>query len=289
MLQQTRVETVRAYYRRWLREFPTVQSLARASEARVLKLWEGLGYYARARNLHKAAKILAARTTRRAVPATFAAWRELPGIGRYTAAAIASIAFGERVPVVDGNVARVLARVFAIRDNVKLPATADRLFALAQELIPVSNAGDFNQAMMELGALVCLPANPRCEACPLRRVCQAPGDALPNRGARPKIKAVVVTAAAVRDGDRLLVRQRPATGALAKMWELPAARGGRELFRIRYTIMNQRVTLRVVNGTPGGIGKRGGGGQWIRRRDLERLAFPAGQRRAIERLFSAED
>ena len=148
MLQQTRVEAVREHYRRWLREFPNVTSLAKASPARVLKMWEGLGYYTRARNLHKATGQIDA------LPRTFAEWRELPGIGRYTAAAIASIAFDERVPVVDGNVARVLARVFGIRDNVKKPATLDRMFALAQELMPASRAGDFNQAMMELGALV---------------------------------------------------------------------------------------------------------------------------------------
>ena len=220
MLQQTRVEAVREHYRRWLREFPNVTSLAKASPARVLKMWEGLGYYTRARNLHKAAGQIDA------LPRTFAEWRELPGIGRYTAAAIASIAFDERVPVVDGNVARVLARVFGIRDNVKKPATLDRMFALAQELMPASRAGDFNQAMMELGALVCLPANPKCQECPLRRVCKAPGGTLPNRGRPTRLKDVTVTAAAVRDGGRVLVRQRPPTGPLARMWELPEVANG---------------------------------------------------------------
>ena len=235
MLQQTRVESVRAHYRRWLRVFPTAPSLARASEARVLKMWEGLGYYARARHLHAAAK----RVARSSWPTTAAAWQQLPGIGRYTAAAIASIAFGERVPVVDGNVARVLARVFAIRQNVKRPATLDRMYALARELMPATRAGDFNQALMELGALVCRPVRPQCGGCPLRRVCRAPGDALPNRGRRPKMTAVVMTAAAVRAGSRLLVQQRPATGALAGMWELPAARGGRSCRRRRWRSLSR--------------------------------------------------
>jgi A/G-specific adenine glycosylase len=279
MLQQTRVATVIPYYRRWIRQFPTVQALARASQARVLKWWEGLGYYARARHLHRAAKQVA----REGLPATAAQWQTLPGVGPYTAAAIASMAFGEAVPVVDGNVARVLARVFGIRQNVRRPATLRRLRSLAADLIPATRPGDFNQALMELGALVCRPVGPRCGECPLRRVCRAPGDGLPNRGRRPGIQPVVITAAAVWRGRRLLVRQRPARGSLGGLWELPVVAGGRELFRIRYPIMNQRVTLRVVSGP---VVRRG---RWIRRSDLARLAFPAGQRRAIERLFSAQD
>ena len=158
MLQQTRVETVRDYYRRWLREFPTLAALARAPVARVLKLWEGLGYYSRARNLHRAARQIRGR-----VPETVAELQQLPGIGRYTAGAIASIAFGQRAPVVDGNVARVFTRVFA---------RTDRHWELAEVLLPSRNCGDFNQALMELGALVCLPVQPRCEKCPLRGVCR---------------------------------------------------------------------------------------------------------------------
>src|SRR5579859_1044270 len=181
MLQQTRVETVRPYYARWLRAFPTVQALARAEEDRVLKLWEGLGYYSRARNLHRAAKLVVGRarppgapkpgtkrTARPAVPTTAAKLLELPGIGRYTAGAIASIAFNERVPLVDGNVARVFARIFAIRANIKSPRTLQSLWDLAGNLLPDTNPGDFNQALMELGALVCTPTNPRCDTCPMR-------------------------------------------------------------------------------------------------------------------------
>src|SRR5271167_1024821 len=154
MLQQTRVETVRPYYARWLRAFPTIQALARASDDRVLKLWEGLGYYSRARNLHRAAQTIV-REHDGKVSRTVEGLRELPGIGRYTAGAIASIAFDQRTPLVDGNVARVFARIFAIRANVKSPRTLQSLWNLAGDLLPDTNAGEFNQALMELGALVC--------------------------------------------------------------------------------------------------------------------------------------
>src|SRR5271169_3793142 len=158
MLQQTRVETVRPYYIRWLRAFPTVQALARAADDRVLKLWEGLGYYSRARNLHRAAQIVV-RDYEGQLPRTAEGLLKLPGIGRYTAGAIASIAFGERAPLVDGNVARVFARIFAVRGNVKSPRTQQSLWTLAEDLLPDTGPGDFNQALMELGALVCTPAN----------------------------------------------------------------------------------------------------------------------------------
>src|ERR1044071_631229 len=175
MLQQTRVETVLDYYRRWLRVFPTLASLARAPQSRVLKLWEGLGYYSRARNLHRAAKLVAdrarppgaARTARRSVPTTAKELRELPGIGRYTAGAIASIAFGQRAPAVDGNVARVLARGLG---------RTGREWETADALLPDKTCGEFNQALMELGALVCVPVNPRCERCPMWTVCATRGD-----------------------------------------------------------------------------------------------------------------
>ncbi len=282
MLQQTRVDVVKDYYRRWLQAFPTIASLARARYSRVLKMWEGLGYYQRAKNLHRAA-----RTARRSVPTSYAELQKLPGIGRYTAAAIASIAFGERVPVVDGNVARVLARVFCIRDNIRQPGTLAKLFALAESLMPAAAPGDFNQAMMELGALVCTPARPRCGQCPLRRVCRgrARADELPNRGARPRSVPVTETAAWVCRESKILLRRRPRTGLLAGMWELPALdetnfRPGKQLLVIRHTIMNRRLTLRVV-----ACGLRGAApadDRWVSRRELSRLALPAAQRRAVE-------
>lgn len=270
MLQQTRVEVVREYYRRWLREFPTLRSLARARPARVLKMWEGLGYYSRARNLHEAA-----RRARRSRPTTAAEWLELPGIGRYTAGAIASIAFGERAPVVDGNVARVFTRVFG-RSG----------WDIAEVLLPAKNCGDFNQALMELGALVCLPANPKCEQCPLERVCGRH----PLLRKAKRLKPVTQDVLFARRDGAVLLRQRPATGLLAGMWELPAGKSGRHLLTLRHTITNRRITLRVfgVRRLDGAFGKRQGGVEppqsklrWFTRRQLSRITMPAAHRRAV--------
>lgn len=271
MLQQTRVETVIPYYQRWLCAFPTVESLARAPLSRVLKLWEGLGYYSRARNLHRAAKIV--------VRHGFANFRHLPGIGRYTAGAIASIAFDERAALVDGNVARVFARVFNIRSNVKLPATQKKLWALAETLLPVCGCGEFNQALMELGALICPPSSPQCGECPLRRICKMPGDTLPNRGPKRRMEPVTQDVMwAMRDG-KVLLRKRQATGLLAGMWELPAGKGnGRLLLTLRHTIMNRRITLRVFEA-------KTGAGRWASPRSL---AMPAAHRRAVTALLSAQ-
>jgi len=258
MLQQTRVETVIPYYARWMRVFPTVAALARAPASRVLKLWEGLGYYSRARNLRRAAQMVVGRvaplarprgfrTSRRLVPTTAVDLRRLPGVGRYTAGAIASIAFDECAALVDGNVARVFARVFNIRANVKLPATRRRLWKLAEALLPARGCGEFNQALMELGALVCLPANPRCEGCPLRRVCRAPGDALPNRGPKQRIHRVTEDVMLAQRDGKVLLRRRPASGLLAGMWELPPydGRSGRLVLTVRHAVTNRRITLRV--------------------------------------------
>ncbi len=298
MLQQTRVETVLPYYARWLRAFPTVHALARAKDDRVLKLWEGLGYYSRVRNLHRAAQTVAREHSGK-LPRTAEGLRQLPGIGRYTAGAIASIAFGERVPLVDGNVARVFARVFAIRANVKAPRTMQALWQLAEELVPARNPGDFNQALMELGALVCTPANPRCEACPMRRVCVARArglvDQLPNRGRPQAAKRVVVSAALVRRNGSLLMQRRPDRGLLAGMWELPALRRGqfrkgKPLLELRHTITNRRITLRVFECQCGSALQDNltADLRWVSATEIKRLSLPAAHRRAIKQILSAE-
>jgi A/G-specific adenine glycosylase len=267
MLQQTRVEAVIPYYERWLKAFPTVQSLATAPLHRVLKLWEGLGYYSRARNLHRASAIVAGKG--------FGDLQQLPGVGPYTAGAIASIAFDQRAPIVDGNVARVFARVFNIRANVKRPATQRQLWSLAETLLPARKCGEFNQALMELGALVCRPVNPRCDACPLRPACSAPGDALPNRGRRPRRHTEVQDVAWDCRQGRVRVRQRPPTGLLAGLWELPPTVAGKDcLAVVRHTIMNRRITLRVW-------AAQARGGRWVTRRALAHLPMPAAHRRAV--------
>ena len=172
MLQQTRVETVIPYYQRWMEQFPTVQALAAAPLDAVLKTWEGLGYYARARNLHKAAQAIVSDFGGE-IPATVAELRRLPGIGEYTAAAVASIAFNADVPALDGNLRRVLARVTALQIDPRSPQGLAQLNETANRLLPPGRAGDFNQALMDLSTAICTPTKPDCPACPLTDLCQA--------------------------------------------------------------------------------------------------------------------
>lgn len=311
MLQQTRVDVVRDYYERWLRAFPTLEALAKSPYRRVLKLWEGLGYYTRAKNLHRAAKLLVGRTSsprapkpkqRRAagtaVPSSVEELRQLPGIGRYTAGAIASIAFGQRVPLVDGNVARVFARIFNITGDVTKPSTQEQLWKIAGEVLPENDPGTFNQALMELGALICTPVNPRCAVCPMNRVCiaRAEGkqDELPNRGEKRTHKLMVHNAALMRRGNRILLRQRPAQGLLAGMWELPPLeekrfRQRRPVLTLRHTITNRRITLRVFACEARSAVKSNGTLHWASPEDLTRLTLPAAHRRALERILASRD
>lgn len=226
MAQQTRLESVLPFYWRWMQRFPTVRALANAKEQQVLSLWEGLGYYSRARNLRLAAQIVMSEHGGK-LPRTADALMKLPGIGRYTAGAIASLAFGADVPAVDGNAMRVLARVF----NVNLPmdgfAAQRRFWALAAEHLPRGRAADYNQALMDLGAEICTPRGPKCSACPLRRECRAKHLGIQEqRPVKGEIKSVPVrhlVAAIVQQGDRVLVLQRPARGLLAGMWGFPTA------------------------------------------------------------------
>jgi len=228
MLQQTQVGTVAPYYERFLARFPTVESLAEASLEEVLKLWEGLGYYARARNLHAAARKIAAECGGQ-LPETFEGLLALPGVGRYTAGAVASIAFGQDVPAVDGNVRRVLARIFAIREDVSRSAVQRELEALAAGLLPPGRAGVFNEALMELGATVCTPRAPDCSRCPLRELCQACAEgapeSLPLKRPRERVPHYEVTAAVTFDAvGRVLVAQRRADDMLGGLWEFPGGK-----------------------------------------------------------------
>jgi A/G-specific adenine glycosylase len=224
MLQQTQVETVKPYYARFLKSFPTVRHLARAPLGRVLKMWEGLGYYSRARNLHAAAKRVARNHAGR-LPRDRAPLLALPGIGRYTAGAIRSIAFGEPDPVVDGNIIRILSRLCAVRGDPSSSGVKERFWTIAETLVPVRRPGDFNQAMMEHGALICTPRGPECGRCPIRTGCRAyrigrPEDypVRPPAKAAPRRRGV---AALIERGGKVLVIQRPAEGLLGGLWELP--------------------------------------------------------------------
>lgn len=226
MLQQTRVETVLPYYERFLRELPTVGALAEAPEEKVLSLWSGLGYYRRARMLHAAAKQVAADHDG-VVPGDALGLRALPGVGAYTAGAIASIAFGRHAALVDGNVARVLARLFAIEEDVAGGARAT-LWGLAETLVshPTGEPGDFNQSLMELGATVCVPRSPRCDACPVRAQCggQAAGIAaeLPRKKAKRAPVPVERTALVLASKTHLLMARRRPEVLFGGLWEPPA-------------------------------------------------------------------
>ncbi|UCG15668.1 MAG: A/G-specific adenine glycosylase [Phycisphaerales bacterium] len=227
MLQQTRMETALPYYRRFIKAFPTVRKLAAADDERVLKLWQGLGYYTRARNLHKAARIIVKEHGGR-FPRTARQWSKLPGVGRSTAAAIASIAFDQRAAVLDGNVKRVLARLYGISASVDETATINTLWAIAEELVPPAAPGDFNQAVMEFGARICTPRRPQCEQCPLCGQCRAYAagkqDALPVRRSKKPVPHYAIVAAAIRKNGRYLIARRPPRGMLGGLWEFPGGK-----------------------------------------------------------------
>ncbi len=224
MLQQTQVDTVIPYYNRFLKAFPTVRRLAKADLSEVLKLWEGLGYYSRARNLHQASRKIASRFKGK-IPDTVDDLLGLPGIGRYTAGAILSIAFDKEAPILDGNVKRVLSRAFAISGNPAKRSTQDLLWDLSESLIPKGHASSFNQALMDLGATVCTPTDPYCRACPLRRTCRAKAEGEPEAYPARKKKRMVPSfdgvVAVIRSDGKVLIHQRPLGGLLGGLWEFP--------------------------------------------------------------------
>ena len=256
MLQQTRAQTAIPYYLRFLERFPTVEALASAGEDAVLALWSGLGYYSRARNLRKTAQEVAARG---AFPRRCGELRGLAGIGDYTAAAIASIAFGEPRAAVDGNVLRVVARVENDAADIGSAKTRERFRTVANEWIDAKAPGEFNQALMELGATVCLPRNPRCGQCPLAERCRARAQGtaaqLPVKLRRIKSAAIEAGVLVVRSRGRVLLRRRPADARrMAGFWDLPAPedlpgiRVGEKLGEFRHTITRHRFrfTVRVA-------------------------------------------
>ncbi len=225
MLQQTRVETVIPYFVRFLKRFPSVEALAVAPRQDVLKMWEGLGYYSRARHAQDAARLLVRENDGR-FPSTMEGWLALPGVGRYTAAAVGSLALGFNAAVVDGNVERVLSRVLAFRHDVRT-ASARRAFQdCAEALLIPGRAGLSNESLMELGALVCTPKKPECPACPLRRVCSARAEGVPEQYPGKKRKAkvphkIVGAGVVVRGDGRVLIAQRKESSMLGGLWEFP--------------------------------------------------------------------
>jgi A/G-specific adenine glycosylase len=230
MLQQTQVGTVISYYERWLQHFPTLQSLASAPLDDVLKQWEGLGYYSRSRNMHRSAQMVL-RDYGGQIPSDVVSLLKLPGVGRYTAGAISSLAFQQDAPILDGNVTRVLARVLGISTDIRDPVTLSRLWHLSEQLLPRGRAGRFNEALMDLGAIVCTPHAPSCTTCPLHIQCIAytKGDpeAYPVKIAKKPIPTRVFLTAVISDAQgHLLLAQRPPRGLLGGLWEFP---GGEDL------------------------------------------------------------
>src|SRR5215469_11437608 len=206
MLQQTQVATVIPYYHKWLRRFPNFASLARASENEVLRAWQGLGYYARARNLHATSKTVMDRHAGK-FPQRIEQIRQLPGIGKYTARAIASFAFNQSVPIVEANTARVLARLFNLRGSIDSGVARKTLWQHAERLVPKSDSATFNSALLDLGALICVARKPKCDLCAVKAFCRAKNPAaLPVRKSRPKMKQLIETHALIVRRGRILLR-----------------------------------------------------------------------------------
>ncbi len=316
MLQQTRVETVAPYFERWMRQFPGVRALALASLDDVLKAWEGLGYYARARNLHKAAReIVAAHGGH--LPDDAEALGRLPGIGRYTAAAILSIAFGRDEPALDGNIRRVLSRAFAVAESSRARLDA-ALWGLARALLPPGRAGVFNEALMELGATVCTPRNPQCPQCPWAFACVAYAQGaqalFPPRMIRKRTPHYDVTAAVIwREPGVFLIARRNAEGLLGGLWEFPGGkvepgesledclrreireelgvriRVGERLTVIRHAYSHFRITLHVFHawmedGEPEPQALDCAAWRWIRLDEADSVAFSAADLRVLDAL-----
>jgi A/G-specific adenine glycosylase len=305
MLQQTQITTVLPYFARWLRALPDFAALAAASEARVLKLWEGLGYYSRARRLHRLARALAGRA---APPRTPAAWRELPGVGPYTAAAIASLAFGAPAACVDGNVVRVLARLTADRTRFRDRAAAAKHFsALAAALLQRDDPGTHNQAMMELGATICVPRNPRCPGCPVRRWCAGAQRGDPESFPRLAPKKIaphgVLRVWCEHRGRLLLYRAAAEARRLAALHELPTpadlgldaatVRAAPLLARRKRSFTNRRLTEFIHAVTLTGPQRRQLPGRpalrWVPRARLAQIALSGPHRRWIGELLAARN
>jgi len=289
MLQQTRAQAVIPYYQRFLERFPGAEALAHAREADVLACWSGLGYYSRARNLQRAARAIVAAGR---FPEDYEGIRELPGVGPYTAAAVASIAFGAPHAVLDGNVLRVISRLRADGADVRSSKTRARFQKIADQWLDRGNPGEFNQAIMELGATVCLPRAPRCPACPVAPLCEARKTGrqseLPVAGNKPAPERISLQVAIVRKSGSVLLRQRPATVSLmAGFWELPAPqdlpdwRPSADLGSFRHTITHHHYTITVLTGK---ISRAPRDFRWLRGVQLARMPLTTVTRKALRLL-----
>ncbi len=325
MAQQTQLATVIPYFERWMDRFPSVAALAAAPLDDVLKLWEGLGYYSRARNLHAAAREVVERLDGE-LPRSAAGLQQLPGIGRYTAGSIASICYDEPAAAVDGNVTRVLTRLFDLDGDISRTAVKNELWRLAEALVPDRRPGDYNQALMELGQAICTPRTPACAACPLAAHCLARRRGTqherPVRPARPTIPHVDVVAGVIwREAvgrEPLLITRRPLDGMLGGLWEFPGGKqengespaealareireemgiqidvpGGRPFVAVKHTYTHFRITLHALHAIyrAGEIQHIGVYDHaWVTLADLSRYAFAATDKKIIEALRRAAD
>jgi A/G-specific adenine glycosylase len=308
MLQQTQVKTVLGYYERWMKRFPTVEALAAAEDADVLHAWQGLGYYSRARRLLAGARAVTDRHAGK-LPRDVPALLALPGIGPYSAGAIASIAFGLPEPIVDGNVVRVLSRLFALKGDPAKAPLKQELWRLARELVPARDPSTFNQSLMELGATICTPTSPRCPECPVAQQCRALAKGiereLPHLAKRKPPTEVTTAAAYVRRGESVLLRQMPADAPRwAGLWVLPftelsateepsaGARraltqmglkgaAGAKLREDRHTITRFRITLNVIACTLAPRSRA----TLFTRQQVERLALPSIHSKIVQALW----
>jgi A/G-specific adenine glycosylase len=258
MLQQTRVETVIPYYQRWMARFPSLEALALASEQDVLRVWEGLGYYSRARNLQRAARLVMAQYGGE-IPRERKQLEKLPGVGKYTAGALASIAFGQDEAALDGNIRRVLARLFDMRLPARSAAGERALWELARQHLPPGRAGDYNQALMDLGATLCVPRAPACLVCPLKEVCQANAlgsqEQLPVLEKRAVLPHKLVAAAVIQRGGRVLIARRPPVGLLGGLWEFPGGKleEGEDFHGALLREIQEELGVPLIMGSPFGV------------------------------------
>ena len=282
MLQQTPVVTVLPYYKEWLLRFPNFTELARASECEVLHAWQGLGYYARARNLLATARLVAGRYRGR-LPKVIDAMQNLPGVGKYTAHAVATFAFDQPMPIVEANTARLLSRLFDLRIPIDSTEGRKALWHYATSLVPENSAGAYNSALLDLGALICLPRNPKCGICPVKRFCATKDpEFLPIKRPRPRTKRLIEKhVLAVRQGKIFL---QPADRRWRGMWILPRVNGSSKkkgaIYQTVFPFTNYRITLKVFSGKGRSIAK----GRWFSRREVESIPIPSPHRRAIEQL-----
>lgn len=313
LLQRTRVASGAPYYERFVERFPDVASLAAASEAEVLRAWEGLGYYRRARNLHAAAKSIV-RDHGGRVPSDAASLATLPGVGPYTAGAVASIAFGERVPAVDGNVTRVVSRLFRVEEDVTTASGRRRIRDLAASLVPPARAGAFNQALMELGSRTCTPRRPGCPSCPLHEICLARAAGiearLPRTPPARRPRTVPVAFAYVRSTGGVLLVRRPDSDILGGLWSLPggeilrdrdgpsqlralvAAQTGlrvkvrEDVARVAHAFSHRRWSGHVYRCVPGGGRVRTSEVRWVSSQDITALPMVPDHRRLLAEMAS---